>query len=192
MPNIEYDPHDWYWQVSGRTDYWSSAASAYVETLPAGWYATIQDAVDAANGGDNVLCVVSPIGTEAELSDVLRPYGLRGPFIAAEDVNAERDRRIIAGKTINDIAVTGRDEDARNLTNLALAAQLRIAAGDMTTLTTFRDGNNVDRDLTPSQMLDLWQQSAAYVSALYAASWVIKALDPIPLDFAADTRWPAL
>ncbi|MGN6773513.1 MAG: DUF4376 domain-containing protein [Rhizobiaceae bacterium] len=157
MPNIEYDPHDWYWQVSGRTDYWSSAASAYVETLPAGWYATIQDAVDAANGGDNVLCVVSPIGTEAELSDVLRPYGLRGPFIAAEDVNAERDRRIIAGKTINDIAVTGRDEDARNLTNLALAAQLRIAAGDMTTLTTFRDGNNVDRDLTPSQMLDLWQ-----------------------------------
>lgn len=108
-----------------------------------------------------------------------------------EDVNAERDRRIIAGKTINGVAVTGRDEDARNLTNLALAAQLRIASADTTTTTTFRDGNNIDHDLTPAEMLALWQGSAAYVSDLYAASWVIKALDPIPFDYAADERWPA-
>lgn len=121
---------------------------------------------------------------------MLRRYWLRGPFIAAEDVNAERDRRIVAGKTINGVAVTGRDEDARNLTNLALAAQLRIGTADTTTTTTFRDGNNVDHDLTPAEMLALWQGSAAYVSALYAASWVIKALDPIPADFDADTRWP--
>jgi hypothetical protein len=107
-------------------------------------------------------------------------------------VNAERDRRIIVGKTINGIAVTGRDEDARNLTNLALAAQLRIGSGDTTTTTTFRDGNNVDHDLTPPQMLALWQASAAYVSALYEASWAIKAMDPIPADYAADERWPAV
>jgi hypothetical protein len=107
-------------------------------------------------------------------------------------VNAERDRRIIVGKTINGIAVTGRDEDARNLTNLALAAQLRIGSGDTTTTTTFRDGNNVDHDLTPPQMLDLWQQSAAYVSALYEASWTLKAMDPIPADYADDTHWPAV
>ncbi|OJU02873.1 MAG: hypothetical protein BGN87_06170 [Rhizobiales bacterium 65-79] len=107
-------------------------------------------------------------------------------------MNAERDRRIVAGKTINGIAVTGREEDARNLTNLALGAQLRIAAGDTTTLTTFRDGNNADHDLTPPEMLELWQQSAAYVSALYAASWTIKALDPIPADFDAESRWPAI
>mgnify|MGYP001124730299 CR=1 FL=1 len=110
--------------------------------------------------------------------------------ITSEDINRERQRRVVAGKTINGIAVTGRDEDARNLTNLALAAQLRLASADTTTLTTFRDGNNVDHDLTPSQMLDLWQQSAAYVSALYEASWVIKAMDPIPADFDADSRWP--
>lgn len=167
-----FTPADWYWQVSGRTDYWSSATAAYVEALPD----------DAA---------YTPIASEAELSDVLRPYGLRGPFISSDDVNAERDRRIVAGKTINGIAVTGREEDARNLTNLALAAQMRIASGDTATLTTFRDGNNVDHDLTPAEMLALWQASAAYVSALYAASWVIKALDPIPLDFDADSRWPA-
>jgi hypothetical protein len=168
-----FDPTNWFWQVAGRTDYWSSAATAYVETLPEDREYT-------------------RIASEAELSDVLRRYWLRGPFIAAEDVNAERDRRIVAGKTINGVAVTGRDEDARNLTNLALAAQLRIGTADTTTTTTFRDGNNVDHDLTPAEMLALWQGSAAYVSALYAASWVIKALDPIPADFDADSRWPAV
>jgi hypothetical protein len=173
MIDISYDPFNWYWRVSGRSDYWSSAATAYVETLPDGHQYT-------------------PISSEAELSEVLRSYGLRGPFITSEDVNAERDRRIVAGKTINGVAVTGREEDARNLTNLALAAQLRLASADTTTLTTFRDGNNVDHELTPAEMLDLWQQSAAYVSALYAASWVIKAIDPIPADFDADSRWPAI
>ncbi|MEQ1407789.1 DUF4376 domain-containing protein [Neorhizobium sp. Rsf11] len=105
-------------------------------------------------------------------------------------INAERTRRIIAGKIINGIHVTGRDEDARNLTNLALGAQVRIAGGDTTTLTTFRDGDNIDHDLTPQEIMSLWQQSSEYVSALYAASWALKALDPIPADFADDGYWP--
>lgn len=105
-------------------------------------------------------------------------------------VNAERQRRIVAGAVIGGVRVTGRDEDARNLTNLALAAQLRIAGGDATTPTTYRDGDNVDHDLTPPQMLALWQQSAAYVSALYAASWAIKAMEPVPEDVTADELWP--
>ena len=107
------------------------------------------------------------------------------------EINAERQRRIIAGKVINGVYVTGRDEDARNLTNLALAAQMRIGMGDTTTPTTYRDGDNVDHDLTPPQMLALWQQSAAYVSALYAASWAIKAMDTLPEDVTADELWPA-
>lgn len=109
-----------------------------------------------------------------------------------EAINAERARRIEAGKIIDGIYVTGRDEDARNLTNLALAAQVRIAAGDMTTLTTLRDGNNINHDLTPPQMLSLWQKSAEYVSALYEASWIIKAMDPMPEDITDDALWPAV
>ncbi len=105
-------------------------------------------------------------------------------------INAERARRIIAGKVIDGIYVTGRDEDARNLTNLMLGAQLRITAGD-TTPTTYRDGNNADHALSPEQIVSLWQQSAAYVSAIYAASWALKALDPIPADYTADQYWPA-
>jgi hypothetical protein len=44
--------------------------------------------------------------------------------------------------------------------------------------------------VTPPEMLALWQGSSAYVSALYAASWEIKALNPIPADYADDARWP--
>ena len=113
------------------------------------------------------------------------------PAPTGEDVNRERQRRIVAGKVIDGVHVTGRDEDARNLTNLALAAQLRMAGGDTTTLTVYRDGQNIDHELTPPQMLALWQQSAEYVSALYAASWAIKAMEPMPADVTADELWPA-
>ena len=106
-------------------------------------------------------------------------------------VNAERQRRIVAGKIVDGVYVTGRDEDARNLTNLAMAAQMRVASGDSETLTIFRDGDNIDHTLTPLQIISLWQHSAAYVSALYAASWAIKAMDPLPVDVTADELWPA-
>jgi len=104
-------------------------------------------------------------------------------------INAERQRRIEAGKIINGVYVTGRDDDARNLTNLALAAQMRIAGGDTSTITVYRDGNNVDHELTPPQVLSLWQQSSAYVSGLYAASWAVKAMEPLPLDVTEDGLW---
>lgn len=104
-------------------------------------------------------------------------------------VNTERQRRIVAGTVVDGIYVTGRDEDARNLTNLALAAQMRIAGGDTTTLTTYRDGDNVDHDLTPHEMLTLWQKSAEYVSHLYAKSWEIKAMGTLPEDITDDAIW---
>ena len=109
---------------------------------------------------------------------------------AEATVNAERQRRVLAGIVIDGVRVTGRDEDARNLTNLALAAQLRIAGGDTVTHTVYRDGDNIDHELTPPAMLALWQQSAAYVSELYASSWAIKAMDPLPADVTADELWP--
>lgn len=111
-------------------------------------------------------------------------------LVMGASVNAERQRRIEAGKVIDGVHVTGRDEDARNLMSLALAAQMRLAANDHETPTTFRDGGNVDHELTPTQLLSLWKQSAEYVSALYAASWALKATQPIPGDYTADAHWP--
>lgn len=125
----------------------------------------------------------------AELGLAIAPYAPPPP--TGDDVNAERQRRIITGAVFGGVHVTGRDEDIMNLTNLALAAQVRMAGGDTTTLTTYRDGGNVDHDLTPPQMLTLWQQASARVSAIYAASWAIKAMDPIPADFANDSYWGA-
>lgn len=67
-----FTPFDWYWQVSGRTDYWSSASASYVETLPEGREFT-------------------PIASEIELSEVLAPYGLAGPaVIVPERVTARQ------------------------------------------------------------------------------------------------------
>ena len=111
--------------------------------------------------------------------------------VTTDQVNAERQRRILLGTTINGVYVTGDDVNRANLSDLAFGASLRIGAGDVTTVTTFRDGNNVDHDLTPLELLSLWQQAAAHVSLLYAKSWTLKGMDPIPVDFADDSYWSA-
>jgi hypothetical protein len=110
-------------------------------------------------------------------------------------VNTERERRIAAGATVTvtgagDIPVQGRDVDVRNLQGLGLGALARVSAGDMTTITTFRDADNIDHNLTPPQVLELVQQASAVAEAIIQATWTIKALDPIPADYADDARWP--
>jgi hypothetical protein len=111
-------------------------------------------------------------------------------------VNAERDRRVTAGSTFDvagygPVRIRGTADDTRNLQALAFAAQLRMAQGDVTHITKFCDDDNVIHDLTPPQILDLWSQGAAYVSAIYAASWVLKdGPDGIPADYADDVHWP--
>lgn len=132
----------------------------------------------------------------AEIVDAnvtISPYAPTG-----NEVNVERSRRITNGSIINvtgyvpAIHVTGRDEDKHNLSGLALTAHQRISAGDTTTMTTFRDGANVMHDLTPPQIVEMRDQSMAYVEAVYAASWTLKAMSPIPADYATnETYWPA-
>lgn len=88
------------------------------------------------------------------------------------------------------VYVQGRDKDTRNVQGLVTAATLRLSSGDTTTLTPFRDGNNVTHQLLPAQVVEMWQKSAAYVSAVYAASWAIKDDATISADFRSDVRWP--
>jgi hypothetical protein len=40
-------------------------------------------------------------------------------------------------------------------------------------------------------MLALWQAASTYVSGLYAASWALKAMAPMPEDYADDQWWPS-
>lgn len=59
----EFDPFNWFWVVGGnQSAAWSSAAGAYVTEWPA----------------DRLTRILN----EAELTDVLAPYGLLGPVAA--------------------------------------------------------------------------------------------------------------
>lgn len=71
----DYNPFDWFWIVQGNDSrFWSSAAGAYIPTLP-----------DGAG--------LTRIASEDELSKVLAVYGLRGPSVLVpERVSARRFR----------------------------------------------------------------------------------------------------
>ncbi|ABF64341.1 hypothetical protein TM1040_1608 [Ruegeria sp. TM1040] len=118
------------------------------------------------------------------------------PPPTTDDVNAERARRLVAGTTVTvtghgPVALSGRDEDTRNLQGLAFAAQLRLSQGDTTHQTTFRDAENADHVLTPAQVLEMWSLGSAWIEQVYAASWALKDTQGgIPADYANDGYWP--
>lgn len=117
------------------------------------------------------------------------------PPISNSQVNMERERRITEGTTVSvsnygSIKIQGRDEDQRNLQGLAMISNMRIAQGNTTVLTVFRDAENVNHDLTPPQIVELWSKGVTWISNVYSSSWTIKAMDPIPQDYNANTRWP--
>lgn len=118
------------------------------------------------------------------------------PAPTSANVNTERARREQYGCVVTvvgagSIALEGNDKAMRNLQGLAFSASLRAAQGDTTTITVFRDANNVNHSLVPMQIVSLWSKGAAYLSDVYQASWVIKALTPIPVDYASNARWPS-
>ena len=116
------------------------------------------------------------------------------PTLSAADVFAERVRRIEAGTTINvtghgNVQLAGTFQTRADLQALATAAQLRLAAGDTTTTTRVRGTDGTIHTLTPAQILDLWSKGAAFIQGVTDASWLIEAMDPIPVDYAANSRW---
>jgi hypothetical protein len=116
-------------------------------------------------------------------------------------VNNERERRIAAGKTVTVGGTPDKifpvDTDAisiRNIQGLGSAATLRIIQGDTTTLTSFRDSNNIGHDLTPLEIVALAMGVAAHIKDVYNASWAIKDdINGLPANLRllkADPRWP--
>lgn len=123
-----------------------------------------------------------------EIEDADRP--------TAAEIDRERDARIMSGCTvavtaIGDIPVVGRQQDKDNMQGLVQAATIRISAGDTATLTPFRDNDDVIHQLTPPQVVELWQGAASYLSAVYQYSWALKDNPPVPYDFKSDAYWPA-
>jgi hypothetical protein len=118
------------------------------------------------------------------------------PVVTGEMVNAHRDMIIEGGTSVEidgygSVPLQGRDKDQRNLLGLVQSASLRIAAGDTASLTKFRDAVNVDHLLTPPQIVEMWSKASAWIESVYDASWALKAMDPIPLDYATNPEyWP--
>jgi hypothetical protein len=115
----------------------------------------------------------------------------------AKDVNIERDRRVLKGSSFIPVGysvsvkVAGDPLTKSNLQNLAFASSLRVSQGDLTSITQYRDEDNVVHSLTPPQVIDLWSKGASFVEDIFHASWVLKSEpDNIPADYVEDYHWP--
>lgn len=116
--------------------------------------------------------------------------------VLKNDINELRDGKIKAGCSIKVtgivpmLYISGSDENIRNISNLAQLAMFQSSMGVSSTIP-FRDDKNVIYDLTPAQVIEMWQKSMNYVSSLYQVSWTLKDSNPIPQDFADQKYWPS-
>lgn len=172
-----YDPADWFWVLGDdKSRAWSSAAGTYVTDFPA----------------DRL----TRIASEDELSDVLRPYGVKLPKPTVDDVAAERERRLQLGFDYRFADVRGAhhigttDADMKGWDEVTKATQAAIALGQSTAL--FDIVTNTGQvTITALE----WQQILVAASAarqpLWAASFTLEASNPIPADFKDDKYWIA-
>lgn len=141
-----------------------------------------------------VRCFVDGAWGYVSLTDPSEPTD--EPVVTGAMVNAHRDMIIEAGTTVEvhgygSIPVQGRDKDQRILLGLVQYASMQIAAGDNSSPRKFRDAVNVDHFLTPPQISEMWVKTNAWIESVYDASWALKAMDPIPLDYATNPDyWP--
>lgn len=177
---MDYRPGNWFWIVAGDISrVWSSAASAYVTE----W--------DAER--------TTRIASEAELRDVLRVYGLKGPGVDTVDVDAERDRRLqtftFAG------VVYDFDEISRNRIDKARGSALAaLIAGAEPGDLRWADPNNdfgwISADNTFHTMdaqtaLAFGNAAAAWEGLHIVAARNLKNQNPIPSDYATNASyWP--
>lgn len=111
-----------------------------------------------------------------------------------DDINIERQRRIALPLTVTitgggTFAADMSDQSRANIAGLTTLAMILSGQGQTTTMTTFRDADNVDHSVTPAQAIQIGVQAALHVDALYKKSWALKAMEPIPADYADDNRW---
>ena len=120
--------------------------------------------------------------------------------VAADQVDAERDRRVALGFAFQDHHYQTRTaSDRENILgamNTALAAMMAGAkAGDLRWADPEADfvwiaGDNQRVPMDAQTTLAFGQAATARKSQLVLAGSSLKAMNPIPQDFAADHRWP--
>lgn len=113
--------------------------------------------------------------------------------LTKEDVDIERERRIALPLAVT-LPAGGKftiDMDAdslRNLSGLATAGVLGKVLNSANTVA-FRDHDNIMHNLTTDDLVSLGLAVQGRISAVYAKSWAVKALTPIPQNFNDDSFW---
>lgn len=145
-------------------------------------------------------------GKPAEADQPINPYVAQPK--QGSDVNDERDRRILAGTVIavsgyGEIPVTGTQSDKDVFLARRIIAAEAAADGVTTAILVFRDRDNVNHNLTPSQMVELADKGFAWIEAMMVRSWEMKdgtgayayvdEENPggIPDDLDNDSHWPS-
>lgn len=138
----------------------------------------------------------------AELEPAAAPYEPRPPApITPEQVNAERDRRILAGTTFSvtgygDVPLTGRTFDIQVYEAQRARAREAQAAGITDPIFVLRDATNTNHLLTADQVVELVDKAGAWLQATMAVAWAMKDGDApfeagTPADFDDGGYWPA-
>lgn len=189
------------WKVGSDVDrYWSAAAGAYVTQLPPLAFLSL-DAAESALGMpapllEGKVTIVTAVASEAELTALLRSYGLPGPLvtIAVDDVLSERARRLALGfdydfgdaRGVHRIGTT--DADMKGWDEVSKGAQAAInLGGGASEIAIETDTGPVT--LTALEFQQVLVAATAYRQPIWLASFALQKMVPIPADYADDSRW---
>lgn len=120
-------------------------------------------------------------------------YTLTDLLIDGSAVDTERERRIalpliVAVPSGATFPINMDPNAQRNIQGLATAGILLNATAP-TQETSFRDYDNQTHALLPGDLIAMGLQVMARIQTVYQKSWALKALAPIPADFADDSHW---
>jgi hypothetical protein len=162
-----------------------------------GWrWVEVIDQIPQADAGEQVTNIVATF--DAEKDAIVKTAEVTVIPLTKEDVNAERDLRLATPKVKNiagvgDTLVKFNQEYVNSLQSLVLAALVYIQQNQLDITMTFRDENNKNWSMTPTQVLDLFMAIELEIRDTIEASWLIKDDKELPAtleDLKKDPRWP--
>ena len=121
------------------------------------------------------------------------------PPPTADQVNAERDRRIDRGVVFGGNLYQSRPEDRENISGASVAALSAIMigaeAGDFfwhggASAFAWIAADNSEHQMDAQTMVAFGQAAMAHKQAHIFAARAIKDTDPIPTDYTGDSYWP--
>ena len=181
------NPARGYWIVGdNQSSVWSSEAGAYLPLNDAGVVAFLDEFGRLLKTPD-----------EETLFTYLRKLGLPGVKATTDDVVAERVRRLALGfnynfgdaRGVHRIGTT--ESDMKGWDEVTTLANALIANGYVT------QAISIVTDTGPCEVTPLeWQAvllaAAQFRQPIWAASFAVQAMTPIPADYTDDQYWPPI